>query len=66
MTNREKGLALFRDALAQIESESIRDWATSDHNKPLFERHCERVVAKGKDVEPAGLAAYIVCLAIGA
>jgi len=54
---------LFAEALKIVESESIRNWATSDHNRPLWLDYCSKCTGTRRD--PNAVAAYIVCLAIG-
>jgi hypothetical protein len=54
---------LLSDALALVESASIRAWATSDHNAPIWAKMAEKAVAKGTDVNL--FSAYIVSCAIG-
>jgi hypothetical protein len=62
MTNVE----LLDAALEQVESESIRQWANSDHNRPVFEKMAQGAVdKKGDDVDPVMFSAYVVSLAIG-
>lgn len=61
------GAELLKAALERVESESIRKWASSDHNRPLFEEHAQAAVDKhGGAYDPDRYAAWIVCLAIGA
>ncbi len=55
---------LLASALERVESESIRQWAESEHNRPLFLKIAERAVERGK-ADPDTFAAYIVCNAIG-
>ncbi len=58
---------LLANALAQVESDSIRAWATSDHNKPIWLEIARRTVRdKGDAADPVAFSAYIVCTAIGA
>ena len=59
MTNEK----LFDQALAKVESKSIREWANSDHNRPLFVKIAETFV--GKDEPVTRFSTYIVCVAIG-
>ena len=55
---------LYEDAVAGIESESIRKWATSDHNKPLWLQICQNAIDNGKR-DPDTMCAYMVATAIG-
>jgi hypothetical protein len=50
---------VLASALALIESDSIRRWATSDHNLPIVME-----IAKGFK-SPDALCAYLVATAIG-
>jgi len=54
---------LFIEALKYVESESIRKWAQTDHNRPLWHNYCSKCT--GTRRSPHAVAAYIVCLAIG-
>lgn len=62
MTNVE-----FLDAaLGQVESESIREWANSDHNRPIFEKMAQGAIDKrGEEADPVMFSAYVVSLAMG-
>jgi hypothetical protein len=61
------GAELLQAALERVESDSIRRWAGSDHNRPLFEEHAQGALDKGDGAyDPDRYAAWIVCLAIGA
>lgn len=58
---------LFTAALAKVESRSIRDWASSDHNRPLWLK-----IAKGWGQQErmgmdhiTALSTYITATAIG-
>lgn len=53
----------FNAALADVESASIRAWATSAHNHPLFLQLAEDAWQKNKTVEAMTIS--IVALAIG-
>jgi len=57
--------ARLAEALALVESASIRAWATSAHNYPIWLAITEGALKNGKG-EKHALCAYIVCLAIGA
>lgn len=62
MTNVE----LLEVALAKVESDSIRAWANSDHNRPVWEKIAQTAVDnKGDDVDPVAFSTYIVCEAMG-
>ena len=56
---------LLDRALAGVASQSIREWATSPHNLPIWQQIAERAVANGK-TDVHALTAYIICVAIGA
>ena len=53
----------FEQALAKVESASIRKWATSDHNRPLFLKLVELSLKENKT--PEDFTAFIVIQAIG-
>lgn len=55
---------LLSDALARIESASIRDWATSAHNRPVWLRFAQATIDNGK-ANATKLATLILCNAIG-
>lgn len=58
---------LFSKALERVQSESIRKWATSAHNGPLWLKISEDAIKKGDRLnDPDWFAAYIVSVAIGA
>lgn len=64
------GKRLFELALAQVESESIRAWAASEHNRPIFEQIAENAITRaasdGKpEPEPLRFATFIMYQAIG-
>lgn len=50
--------------LAAIESKSIREWASTKHNRPIVERLAWDAVNHG--THPMRFASYLVCVAIGA
>jgi hypothetical protein len=62
MTNVE----LLEAALRRVESESIKAWASTANNRPIFEQIAEKALEKDPAADPDRLAAYVVCLAIGA
>jgi hypothetical protein len=64
MKNANAADKLLADALARVESASIRAWATSAHNHPLFKSEAQARVEKGR-TDPTAFATAIVCLAIG-
>lgn len=55
---------LFDASLKLVESKSIRAWAQSNHNKPLWLEICATAVKNGRK-DAAAMAAYMVALAIG-
>ncbi len=59
--------SLLSRALMQVESASIRAWATTAHNRPLWLKYCAGTIAGAKPREPNihTLAAFIVACAIG-
>ena len=62
MTNVE----LLEKALEHVESESVRKWANSAHNRPIFEKMAQGAIDKNDGlVDPLRFGAYVVCLAIG-
>lgn len=54
---------LFAAALAKVESASIRDWAQTEHNRPLWLKIAEKYV--GQPDAEYGLSSDIVGTAIG-
>lgn len=56
---------LFTKSLQLVESKSIREWAQSAHNQPLWLKICQNAVDNNKN-DPCRMAAYMVCVAIGA
>lgn len=52
------------EALSKVESGSIRAWANSDHNRPIFEKLAQKAVDKGEP-DSDTFASYVVLLAIG-
>ena len=57
---------LLNEALEGVESDPIKEWANSAHNRPIFEEIAQGALDKNPDSDPVRLGAYIVCLAIGA
>lgn len=67
--NRTSAKAFFLNALAGVESESIRKWAMSDHNLPIWVAITKGWLEKNggpSEEQKHRLAAYILCHAIGA
>jgi hypothetical protein len=62
--DRNAAETLFTEALVKVDSASIRDWAQSAHNRPLFVQEAQRLIGAGKG-EAARLAVIIVSNAIG-
>jgi hypothetical protein len=61
------GAKLLDEALSRVESESIREWASSAHNRPIWEKIAQGALDKsGGEYDPNRLCAYLVCVAIGA
>jgi len=60
---------LLTDALALVESQSVRAWATTEHNRPIFVQLAAGAIqsagVSGRDPNVHTFAAYIVATAIG-
>lgn len=57
---------LLTTALELVESESVRKWATTEHNRPIFIQLAQLGLNKGgKSADPHLFAAMIVSTAIG-
>jgi hypothetical protein len=56
---------LLEQALEQVESKSIRTWAQSDRNRPIWIKLAEGALEKNPCCDVHGFAAYIVATAIG-
>lgn len=57
---------LFKEALSKVESASIREWAESAHNRPIFVELAGIAIAKkGPSSDPTMFSAFIVSKAIG-
>jgi hypothetical protein len=54
----------FEASLAKVESKSIREWATSEQNRPIWISIAQRALDNGKS-DTDGFAAYIVVTAMG-
>jgi hypothetical protein len=65
MTTKTAAKKLLADSLLKVESKSIREWAVTPQNKPIWLQIAENAV-KNTNPDPANFAAYIVCVAIGA
>lgn len=58
---------LLDKALGGVESDSIKEWANTDHNRPIFEKIAQNALDKNEGlVDPVRFSTYIVCLAMGA
>jgi len=55
---------LLTDALARVESESVKAWAQTAQNGPLFLKMAENAI-KRNEADPDRFAAFIVCCALG-
>jgi hypothetical protein len=55
---------LLDSALATIQSASIRDWANSAHNRPVWIRYAQATIDNGRG-DAVKLATIILCNAIG-
>lgn len=54
------------EALARVESKSIREWASSERNRPIWEEIAGKALQnKGPSADPSMFAAYVVATAIG-
>jgi hypothetical protein len=57
---------LFQQALAKVESQSIRQWAETEHNRPVWLKAAEAAIVKHNGLPDVSLfSAYIVATAIG-
>lgn len=57
---------LFEQALAKVESDSIRQWAETEHNKPLWLKMAQGAIEKHNGQPDVSLfSALIVSTAIG-
>lgn len=57
---------LLDEALKGVESDSIKEWANTDHNRPIFEQIAQNALDKNEGlVDPVRFSAYVVCLAMG-
>jgi hypothetical protein len=56
---------LFEQALAKVESESIRQWANSERNRPVWIKLAGLAVTNQKNPDPVRFSALIVSTAIG-
>lgn len=65
----DKAIELFTKSLEKVESASIREWAQTDHNKPLFLQMCQVAVDKGKNPaledDVLNFSTYMTALAMG-
>lgn len=56
----------FAAALAKVESKSIRAWAQTDHNRPIWLKIAESAIQKHGDAANSDeFATYIVLTALG-
>lgn len=61
-----EGYVLLAQALRRVESQSIREWAMTDHNRPILHQLATLAVEeKGPSADPDHFAAFIVAKAIG-
>ncbi len=58
------GATLFSEALEHVESASIREWATSDRNRPLWLQIADHAIANGKN-DPVRFATYMLVKGMG-
>lgn len=56
---------LLTQALERIESPSIKAWATSEHNRPIFIKIAESALKKNPQTDALQFSTYITCQAIG-
>lgn len=58
---------LLDAALSKVESESIRAWANTPHNRPIWLEIAGKAIVKHNgNPDVSMFTAYIVCTAIGA
>lgn len=55
----------FAKALTHVQSRSIRDWAVSEHNRPVWLKMAAATLAKNPKSEPIRFATYITITAMG-
>jgi len=55
---------LFTESLKQIQSNSIRTWAQTGHNKDLWLYICQNAI-DNKKLNPSAMAAFMVAIAMG-
>jgi hypothetical protein len=55
---------LLTKSLELVESRSIREWAVTPRNGPLWLQTCQTAIDNNK-ADPERMAAYIVCVAMG-
>lgn len=55
---------LYTESLKLVQSNSIRSWAQTDHNKPLWLEICQNAI-NNKKFDPSAMAAYMVAVAMG-
>lgn len=55
---------LFEASLKLVDSKSIREWAQTERNKPLWLEICNTAISKGR-ANSSDMAAYMVAVAIG-
>lgn len=60
-----KAEKLFETALSLVDSGSIRAWAQSEHNRPIFIKLAQNMLNNGPDGAHHKLATLIVSNAIG-
>lgn len=60
---------LLTDALAKVDSASVRSWASTEHNRPIFLQLAagaiQSAAVTGRNPDVHTFAAYIVATAIG-
>lgn len=54
-----------RAAVALIQSESLRAWATSARNLPIVHQLAAKMLAKDPALDPQTLATYLTVIAMG-
>lgn len=65
MTISHSGYTLYTYALKHIQSDSIREWAQTAHNKPIIIKMAKEAVKKNPQAKPEDFATYLNLCAMG-
>jgi hypothetical protein len=65
MSTKTQSSVYFQKALECVQSTSIRQWASSDHNGPIWLQYVEAILKARGSVDVNKLAAYITLTAMG-